>query len=122
MSTEQPADDRTSSGHEPELNKFFRAAISNRASDLHLKVGQPLKLRLFGKLKNTTGEIMTAERMEQLVFEILTGAQKESLLKHGTVDFAHEIDGEHRFRTNVFRQRGMLSLAARRVKIGRAHV
>jgi len=115
MSTEQPADDRKGSGHEPELNKFFRAAISNRASDLHLKVGQPLKLRLFGKLKNTTGEIMTAERMEQLVFEILTGAQKESFLKHGTLDFAHEIDGEHRFRTNVFRQRGMLSLAARRV-------
>ncbi len=113
MSTEQPADDRKSSGHEPELNKFFRAAINNRASDLHLKVGQPLKLRLFGKLKNTTGEIMTAERMEQLAFEILTPAQEESFLEHGTVDFAHEIDGEHRFRTNLFRQRGMVSLAAR---------
>jgi len=89
MSTEQPAGDRKSSGHEPELNKFFRAAINNRASDLHLKVGQPLKLRLFGKLKNTTGEIMTAERMEQLAFEILSPAQKESFLKHGTLDFAH---------------------------------
>ena len=113
MSTEQPAGDRKSSGHEPELNKFFRAAINNRASDLHLKVGQPLKLRLFGKLKNTTGEIMTAERMEQLAFEILSPAQKESFLKHGTLDFAHEIDGEHRFRTNLFRQRGLVSLAAR---------
>jgi Tfp pilus assembly pilus retraction ATPase PilT len=72
MSNEQSAGDRTKFGHEPELNKLFRAAIKNRASDLHLKVGQPLKLRLFGKLKNTTGEIMTAERMEQLAFEILT--------------------------------------------------
>ncbi len=113
MSTEQPADDRKSSGHEPELNKLFRAAIKNRASDLHLKVGQPLKLRLFGELKNTTGEIMTAERMEQLVFEILSPAQKEAFLECGTLDFAHEIDGEHRFRTNLFRQRGMISLAAR---------
>jgi len=99
--------------HEPELNKFFKAAIKNRASDLHLKVGQPLKLRLFGKLKNTTGEIMTAERMEQLAFEVLTPVQKEAFLKHGTLDFAHEIEGEHRFRTNLFRQRGMISLAAR---------
>lgn len=113
MSTEQFAENRTSSGREPELDKLFRAAIKNRASDLHLKVGQPLKLRLFGKLKSTTGEIMTAERMEQLVFEILTPAQKEAFSKHGTLDFAHEIDGEHRFRTNVFRQRGMISLAAR---------
>ena len=113
MSAEQPSVDLRSSGHEPELDKLFRAAIKNRASDLHLKVGQPLKLRLFGKLKNTTGEIMTAERMEQLAFEILTPVQKEAFLKHGTLDFAHEIDGEHRFRTNLFRQRGMISLAAR---------
>jgi len=113
MSGEQSSGDMTNSGREPELDKLFRAAIKNRASDLHLKVGQPLKLRLFGKLKNTTGEIMTAERMEQLAFEILTPVQKEAFLKHGTLDFAYEIDGEHRFRTNIFRQRGMISLAAR---------
>ncbi|HEC02231.1 MAG TPA: twitching motility protein PilT, partial [Phycisphaerales bacterium] len=113
MDSEQSTGNRTDAGREPELNKLFRAAVKNRASDMHLKVGQPLKLRLFGKLKNTTGEIMTAERMEQLAFEILTPAQKEVFLKHGTLDFAHEIDGEHRFRTNLFRQRGMISLAAR---------
>lgn len=113
MSGEQLAGNRTSSGREPELNRLFRAAIKNRASDLHLKVGQPLKLRLFGELKSTTGEIMTAERMEQLVFEILSPTQKEAFLEHGTLDFAHEIDGDHRFRTNIFRQRGMISLAAR---------
>ena len=113
MSSGQSAGDRTNFGHEPELNKLFRAAIKNRASDLHLKVGQPPKLRLFGKLKNTTGETMTAERMEQLAFEILTPIQKDTFLKNGTLDFAHEIDGEHRFRTNLFRQRGLISLAAR---------
>jgi twitching motility protein PilT len=113
MSTQQPAADRQGSGREPELDRLLRAAIKNRASDLHLKVGQPLKLRLFGRLKSTTGEVMTAERMEQLVFEILTPSQKETFLEHGTLDFAHEIDGEHRFRINVFRQRGMISLAAR---------
>ncbi|TKJ37840.1 MAG: twitching motility protein PilT [Planctomycetes bacterium B3_Pla] len=113
MDTGQPIDGRQNSGHEPALNKFFRAAVKTRASDLHLKVGQPLKLRLFGKLKNTTGEIITAERMEELACEILTPAQKEFFHKHGTLDFAHEIDGEHRFRVNLFRQRGMISLAAR---------
>jgi twitching motility protein PilT len=113
MNSHEPDLDVNTAEHEPELNKFFKAAIKNRASDLHLKVGQPLKLRLFGKLKNTTGEIMTAERMEQLAFEVLTPVQKETFLKHGTLDFAHEIEGEHRFRTNLFRQRGMISLAAR---------
>jgi twitching motility protein PilT len=115
MGAEQPIDDRTSFEHEPELNKYFKAAIKTRASDLHLKVGQPPKLRLFGELKKTTGEVMTAKRIEELVFEILSPAQKDYFLEHGTLDFAHEVDGEHRFRTNLFRQRGMISLAARRV-------
>ena len=116
MSTGQPPiDEQTSLEHEPELNKFFKAAIKMRASDLHLKVGQPLKLRIFGELKKTTGEVMTAKRIEELVFEILSPAHKEFFLEHGTLDFAHELDGEHRFRTNIFRQRGMISLAARRV-------
>jgi twitching motility protein PilT len=100
---------------EPQLYKFFRAAVKMQASDLHLKVGQPAKLRLYGQLKNTTGEVMTAEMVERMVFEILNPAQRELFLKEGTLDFAHEIDGEDRFRINIFRQRGMVSLVARRV-------
>ena len=115
MATEQPIRTHISPGHEPELNKFFRAAIKTQASDLHLKVGQPPKLRLYSKLKNTTGEIMTGEIMERLVYEILSPAQKEYFLKNGTIDFAYEIGDEDRFRINIFRQRGVISLAARRV-------
>jgi twitching motility protein PilT len=114
MAAEQPMNTKNSD-QEPELNKFFRAAIKTQANDLHLKVGQPPKLRLYGRLKNTTGEVMTPERMEQLVFEILTPAQKEIFIEHGTLDFAHEIGDEDRFRINIFRQRGVISLAARRV-------
>jgi len=115
MATEQPADAHTSHDHEPSLNKLFRAAIKNQASDLHLKVGQPPKLRLYGQLRNTKGEAMTEEKMEELVFELLSPVQKESFLKSGTLDFAHEMGEEDRFRINIFRQRGMISLSARRV-------
>jgi len=115
MAAEQPIDTHTNSDHEPGLNKFFRAAIKTQANDLHLKVGQPPKLRLLGELKNLKGELMTQQRIEELVFEILSPAQKEFFLKNGTVDFAYEIGDEDRFRINVFRQRGMISLAARRV-------
>jgi twitching motility protein PilT len=115
MSPEQPIDTYKELDHEPKLHRFFRAAIKTNANDLHLKVGQPPKLRLYGQLKNTTGEVITTEQMEEMVFEILSPAQKEFFLEHGTLDFAHEISDEHRFRINVFRQRGVISLAARRV-------
>jgi twitching motility protein PilT len=115
MATKQSISKDPNPDSEPELNKFFKAAIKTQASDLHLKVGQPPKLRIQGQLKDTTGEVMTRERMEQLVFEILSPDQKEFFLKSGTVDFAHGIGDEDRFRVNVFRQRNIISLAARRV-------
>ena len=48
MGIEQPIDTRKPLVHEPKLNKFFRAAIKTRASDLHLKVGKTPNLRLLG--------------------------------------------------------------------------
>ncbi len=115
MSLEQPLDAHKALDGEPQLNKFFKAAIKTMANDIHLKVGQPPKLRLHGDLKNTTGETLTVQRMEELVFEIMSPAQKDFFLKNGTLDFAHEVGGEHRFRINVFRQRGVISLVGRRV-------
>jgi twitching motility protein PilT len=115
MSAELTFDTHNKLNREPKLNKYFRAAIKTQANDLHLKVGQPPKLRLYGQLKNTTGEVLTREQMEEMVYEILTDAQKNFFLQNGTLDFAHEIGDEQRFRVNIFRQRGMISLAARRV-------
>ena len=100
---------------EPALNKYFRVAIKTQANDLHLKVGQPPKLRIKSDLKNTTGEAISKEKMEQLVFEILTPEQKKTLLKTGTVDLGYDIVNEGRFRINIFRQMGKISLAARRI-------
>jgi twitching motility protein PilT len=119
MGTEHPLDAQPRRDKEPQLNKYFKVAIKTLANDIHMKVGQPPRLRLHGELKNTTGEVLTAERMEELVYEIMSPAQKELFLKNGTLDFAHEVGREHRFRLNVFRQRGMISLVGRRVS---AHV
>jgi len=119
MTPDQPLDAHKALDHEPQLNRYFKVAIKTEANDIHLKVGQPPKLRLQGSLKNTTGEVLTPERMEELVFEILSPTQKDFFIKNGTLDFAHEIGKEHRFRINVFRQRGLISLVARRVS---AHV
>ncbi|MBN1795596.1 MAG: PilT/PilU family type 4a pilus ATPase [Sedimentisphaerales bacterium] len=116
MADEEPILESVISDSEKKLDRFFRAAIKNRASDLHLKVGQPPKLRMYGGLKDTTGEVMTEERIEELVFEILTNVQKKLFLSQGTLDFAYELEKKDRFRINIFRQRGAISMAARRVE------
>jgi len=113
MAESQPIDTRVPTEHEPELNKYLKAAIKARASDLHLKAGQVPKLRVYGTLKDTTGTKMTRKKLQELVFEILSDAQKEFFLKSGSLDLAYELTEEDRFRVNIFRQRGLISLSAR---------
>ena len=108
-----PIDNRKRPDKPPVLDKFFRAAIKSGASDLHIKVGQPPKMRINGRLKNTSGEAVTSKTAEELVFEIMSEGQKEFFLENGAIDFAYQISEMDRFRTNVFRQRGMVSMAAR---------
>ncbi|MHC4221891.1 MAG: type IV pilus twitching motility protein PilT, partial [Planctomycetota bacterium] len=111
MSTENNTDSQ------PKLYKYFRAAIKINASDLHIKTGQPPRLRVFGQLKDTTGGALSSEKIKELVFEILSEEQQEHFLRNGTLDFAYELGNDDRFRINIYRQRGFISLAARRVSV-----
>ncbi|MHC4231377.1 MAG: type IV pilus twitching motility protein PilT [Planctomycetota bacterium] len=99
----------------PEIEKLFRVVIKSDASDLHLKVGLPPKIRIHSKLKNTTGEPLTEEKIENLVFEIMSEKQKKFFADNGALDFAYQVGEMDRFRINVFRQRSFISMAARRI-------
>ena len=103
---------------EPEANKLFRMVMKHKGSDLHLKVGLSPAMRLGGVLRQMQLPMLSADDMERLMFPLLTPRNKGILEETGGVDFAHILfDGlaETRFRVNLFRQRGRLSLVARRV-------
>lgn len=97
------------------IDKYFRAAIKMLASDIHLKGGQPPRVRMDGFLKQTTGKVLPEEELEKLIFEILAPEQKEFFLENGALDFAYDMGGTDRFRINVYRSRGHIALAGRRV-------
>ena len=113
--TKQPVSAHAHFDKEPGLCRFFKAATKNEASDLHLKAGQPTKMRIHSKLRNIAGDPMTEEAVEKLVFEIMSKEQKEFFFENGALDFAYQIPDGDRFRINAFRQRGMVSMVARRI-------
>jgi len=116
MEDKQPISAEISKQAPAKLDMYFRSAVANHASDLHLKVGQPPKLRVRGQLKDTSGEIMTKEFIVDAVTDLLSPQQKDFFKQHGTLDFAYELDDQTRFRINIFHQRGAVSLSARRVE------
>ncbi len=101
---------------EPEVNKLFRMVMKHEASDLHLKVGQPPMMRLRGDIRRADMRPLTQEDMERLLLPCLKEKHRRTLEDEGGVDFSYVVgQDECRFRVSLFRQRGRLSLVARRV-------
>jgi twitching motility protein PilT len=101
---------------EPEANKLFRMVMKHQASDLHLKAGQPPMMRLRGDIVKVNAPPLSGEDLEKLLLPLLKPQHRETLEKEGGADFSYVIgDDECRFRVSLFKQRGKLSLVARRV-------
>ncbi len=108
-----PPDPRKS---EPEVNKLFRMVMKHEASDLHLKVGQPPMMRLRGDIRRADMRPLTQEDMERLMLPNLKEKHRRILEDEGGVDFSYVVgNDECRFRVSLFKQRGRLSVVARRV-------
>lgn len=99
---------------EPSVNSLLREAVRAGASDLHLTVGMPPMLRIFGSLKQLEGHPpLKPGGTELYVFEMLNNEQKERLVQHGEIDFSYRVPGSARFRVNAYRQRGSYGAAIR---------
>jgi twitching motility protein PilT len=101
---------------EPEVNKLFRLVMKHEGSDLHLKVGLPPMMRLRDVIRQMESKPLTQEDMERLLYPIMTEHHRKLLEETGGADFAYVVgQNECRYRVNMFKQRGRLSLVARRV-------
>jgi twitching motility protein PilT len=101
---------------EPEVNKLFRMVMKHEGSDLHLKVGLPPMMRLKGSITKMNAPPLTQEQMERLLYPTMDARQRKTLEDTGGSDYSYVIGADEcRFRVNLFKQRGKLSLVARRV-------
>jgi twitching motility protein PilT len=97
------------------LKTYLEALVAAGGSDLHLKAGQPPVLRVHGGLKQTKLAKLTAKDTERIANQIVPPDLGPSLAMSGGADFAYNATGLGRFRTNVFRQRGVTGIVMRRV-------
>lgn len=102
-----------------DIQELFRITVKEKASDLHLLAGIPPTLRVDGSLKYLTGyPSLKPEEIEEMIYSILTPAQKELLIANKELDFSFGFGGgvygdSGRFRTNLYYQRRFLSGAFR---------
>jgi twitching motility protein PilT len=87
---------------DPRLHALLMATRNGAGSDFHLSVGQPPIIRLSAELVRAQGEPFTAEQTEEMLREILSEKQWETLEKTHQLDFCYTIPQGGRYRGNVF--------------------
>jgi twitching motility protein PilT len=82
------------------IDQLLRAMVEAGGSDLHLMVGQPAKTRVHGDLSPITDDPIKPDQMEEMLKEICPPSRWEHFIKAKDLDFAYEIEGLARFRSN----------------------
>jgi twitching motility protein PilT len=89
----------------PKIDPLLKMMIQHRASDLHITTGEPPLLRIDGMLKRVQYHDLTAQEVEVVLLELLDEDQVEFLKERKDIDFAYELEGDARFRANIFIER-----------------
>ena len=95
------------------FEELLGIAIERGASDLHISSGIPPCLRINGTIVRLVEPSCTPQYTENLAYSIMDDRSREVLIGVGEIDFAYSIPSLGRFRVNVFRQRGSLSIVVR---------
>jgi twitching motility protein PilT len=96
--------------------RILKAAVEGAASDVHLKNGTPVTIRINGELIAVDSPFPTVEWMAKIVEAITPAHLRKRLEEEREIDFSYFVSGIGRFRTNLFQQRGQWCLAMRFVK------
>jgi twitching motility protein PilT len=97
-----------------DLNQILVSALSQGASDVHIKVGTPPIFRIHGILKIWDKvKPFDTNDVSKIAFGLMNDWQKERFIKNREVDMGYEVYGLGRFRVNVFQQRGKMRIALR---------
>jgi twitching motility protein PilT len=96
------------------LDGVIGSASRLNASDIHIRLGRPVTVRVDGRVRQTSGSPeLTEENLENLVLSLMSPTQKESYLENNQVDLAASDRDGNRVRVNVYKAMGQISMVMR---------
>lgn len=97
------------------IDELLAKMAETKASDLHLKVGSSPTIRVDGELRYLDEPALTPDDTKDFAASLMAEKQIRRFSETNEIDFAYGAPQVGRFRINVFRQRGTISIAVRRV-------
>ena len=99
----------------PTIEEMLRIAKSAGASDVHVTVGIPPKMRVNGKLITMEFDRLMPNDTQQMLLGIMNEEQKKRFEERGEYDMSFSIPNMGRYRINAYKQRGSVAIALRLV-------
>jgi twitching motility protein PilT len=97
------------------LKQLLEDMIQRKASDLHITAGVPPEFRIDGSITPSEYEILTPDLTANLAYSVMSDEQRKKFENTKELDFSFGIKGLSRFRSNVYLQRGVVSMAIRQI-------
>jgi twitching motility protein PilT len=98
------------------LRALLEEMIEKDASDLHITAGAPPMMRVDGDIvQSSVSEQMQPKDTLTIAYSVLTESQKKRFETEDELDFSFGIQNLARFRGNVFKQRGCVSMVVRQI-------
>jgi twitching motility protein PilT len=100
-----------------ELNRMLLFLCKHEGSDLHLKVGYPPYVRIGGHLRKLeVPPIPDTACVHEMIRSLVPDKRWNDFETHGALDFSAAGETGDRFRINLFRSKGDMHVAIRRVQ------
>lgn len=97
------------------LDEILSQAFEKKASDVHITVGIPIVFRIDGELIYINDQNITVQDSEILAKQCISENYFNLFTSHGEMDTSYAISGLGRFRVNLYKQRGSISMAFRTI-------
>ena len=98
------------------LTPHLELMVEKEASDLFLTANSPVKIKIEGKIISVGKTVLTHEATNKIAHSVMNKEQEAIFKETLECDFAIALKDSDRFRVNVFRQRGHVSMVLRRIQ------
>lgn len=95
------------------VTELLHLMVEQDASDMFFSSGTPLHLKIDGVIMPLGENPLTGREVEQLATAMMSQEQRERFERRPEMNLGIDIEGKGRFRVNVFRQRGDVSMVIR---------
>ena len=99
-----------------EVDGWLKQLHEEVGSDLFVTVDAPPCIKVHGKIKPISTDVLDAEKCEEIVFSIMSERQKEEFRNTQECQFAYSLGPEVRFRISAFFQQGHIGMVCRRIE------